>query len=103
MNEGFYDWECYITLIENFFNNELPEYSFLYKQHAMPYGPYFKMGYQNEETKIELGAELGFYIDISIDNKKYNLCQYDRTVLEHNRVTENDILYQLNVLKRFLK
>ena len=87
MNEGFYDWECYITLIKTFFSNELSEFSFLYKQHAMPYGPYFEMGYQNEETKIELGAELGFNIDISI----------------HNRVTENDILYQLNVLKRFLK
>lgn len=69
----------------------------------MPYGPYFKMGYQNEETKIELSAELGFNIDISIDNKEYNLCQYDRSVLEHNEVTENDILYHLNVLKRFLK
>lgn len=90
-----------ILLIESFFKKNFPQFDLKDKGH---YTAYWWLEYSKEPVKIYFNGDerSGFSIDISIDGTKYSLWQYDKGVNKAGDATEKNILYQLEVLKRFL-
>jgi hypothetical protein len=86
-------------IIKDFFSENLPDY---YLSNEYSYFRYWGVTYVYKYLKIKIEEEIGIMIDIFIDNKRYSLWQYDRSVINHSGKTEKEVLYQLNVLKRFL-
>lgn len=69
------------------------------------YTGYWWVEYSNEkDVKIYFDGDIGghFYIKIFIDNTEYFLWQFDRSVNNATQSTNKNILYQLDILKRFL-
>ena len=70
------------------------------------YTGYWWIEYKNEQDKIviDFDGDIGghFCIYIYISGTKYSLWQYDKNVNKATLSIEKNILYQLNVLKRFL-
>ena len=65
-------------------------------------GRYFEMNFSDGEIDIFIKKEIGFWIEIVIDNTEYELWRFDKSVNSYTEVTKQNILYQLEVLKRFL-
>ena len=61
------------------------------------------MQYSDNETKVIINGDIGFNIIIEIGSKKFNLWEFDRSVNQAMKTTEENILYQLNVLSNFFK
>jgi hypothetical protein len=67
------------------------------------HGPFFYTEFMDELIKIVVQGDIGgFEILIFIEDEKYSLWQYDRSVNNAMKTTEKNIIYQLNVLKSFL-
>ncbi len=90
--------EC-IEIIDSFFRENLPNYSLVTK---WVHAPYWHIGFEKEDIKIQIDGDRAFNIYIYIYGSKYSLWQYDRSVNNRLCSKESDVLYQLNVLKRFL-
>lgn len=93
--------EC-ISLVETFFQNNFKKYNLLKKTN---YTGYWWIEYSDTvDTKICFDGDIGghFSIIIFIDNAEYSLWQFDRSVNNATKSTNGNILYQLDVLKRFL-
>jgi hypothetical protein len=90
--------ECNI-IIKSFFEENLSGFSSI-KEWAQ--SPYWHIEFVNDNIKIEIDGDIGFIIYIYIEDVKYSLWQYDRSVNDKIETTKENILYQLNVLKRFL-
>lgn len=93
-----------VSLIVKYFQINFPEYKIL-KEGS--YTGYWWVEYANENQKLriyfdgDIGG--GFTTKIFIDQTEYSLWQFDRSVNKAVQSTEKNILYQLEVLKRFLK
>ncbi|NOU17152.1 MAG: hypothetical protein HOO91_06295 [Bacteroidales bacterium] len=87
-------------LVVDFFRRNLPSYVFLSET---SHGSYWGVTYAEGDIEIRIGGDIGFGIDIFIDKKEYHLWQYDRSVNSAMDTTEKNILYQLDVLKKFLR
>lgn len=92
----------YIKIISDFFSKNLPQFVQVYSKNTMPYGPFFCVVYNYDIISIEICGECGLYIDILIDNTKYGLWQYDKSVNKYTSITKSNIELQLCVLKSFL-
>lgn len=92
-NEGL---QKYILL---YFEQNLTQFSFI---SSYDNGRYFGMKFSKQNVAIVIRKEIGFWIEISINNTEYQLWQYDRSVNSATQPTLKNILYQLDVLKRFL-
>ncbi|GHT71692.1 hypothetical protein FACS1894174_08620 [Bacteroidia bacterium] len=90
--------EC-CEIIKVFFTKNIPHF-YLIKEWAK--APFWHIEMRKENIEIEIDGDMGFHIYIHIYNSKYPLWQYDRSVNNKAISTEENILYQLNVLKRFL-
>ena len=66
------------------------------------YFRYWSVTYVYKEIKIKIDEEIGIMVNIFIEDTQYSLWQYDRSVINKSGKTEEEILYQLNTLKRFL-
>ncbi|GAB6013002.1 hypothetical protein [Viscerimonas tarda] len=86
-------------IIKDFFKEKLPYFS-LITEHS--YFRYWNVTYVHGCLKIRINEEIGIMIDVFINDTKYPLWQYDRSVIDKSDRTENDVLYQLNILKRFI-
>ena len=86
-------------LIKDFIKENLPKFS-LIKEYSN--FRYWGVTYVYKSIKIKIDEEIGIMIDIFIEDTQYSLWQYDRSVINKSDRTESDVLYQLNVLKRFL-
>lgn len=86
-------------IVKKFFKENIPSFS-LIKDSS--YGPYWNLEFICNEIKIKIGGDIGFSIDIFINETNYPLWQYDRSVNNKINTSKDNILYQLNVLKRFL-
>jgi hypothetical protein len=91
--------EFYNEIVKEFFQENLPYFS-LIQQHS--YGPYWSIEFIKDNVRIRVEGDMGFSIDVYIQDSKYSLWQYDRSVIEKMKSTEDNIQYQLNVLKQFL-
>ena len=66
-------------------------------------GRYFEMNFSDENIGILIKKEVGFWIEIVIDNTEYELWRFDKSVNNYTECTKQNILYQLSVLKSFLQ
>ncbi|MDR3048131.1 MAG: hypothetical protein LBU51_11105 [Bacteroidales bacterium] len=90
--------ECY-DIVKSFFDEKLSAYLL---NNEWIHSPYWHIEYVKDNIKIVIDGDRGFYIYIYIYDTKYSLWQYDRSVNEKAFSIKNNLLYQLNVLKRFL-
>lgn len=87
------------SLVIKYFKANLPSFELTNKT---SHGPFWGVTYSEGDIEIRIGGDIGFGIDIIIDKKEYHLWQYDRSVNSAMDTTEKNILYQLDVLKKFL-
>ena len=67
------------------------------------HGPFFYTELKDKLIKVVIQGDIGgFEIKIFIENEKFSLWQFDRSVNNKTQSTSENILYQLNVLKTFL-
>jgi hypothetical protein len=88
-----------IDIVSDFFQENIDQFKLIDKK---MHGPYWSMYYMRNDIKIHIGGDIGFHISLYIDDTKYLLWQYDRSVNDKLETSKENILYQLNVLKRFL-
>ena len=89
----------WIYITKQFFLKELPKF---HLKSSNSYGPYWNIEFVDCNIAVEIGGDIGFHIQIYIYDSKHDLCQYDRSVNDKMKTTKENILYQLNILKRFL-
>jgi hypothetical protein len=87
------------SIVEDFFKRNFPQIRVL-KKYAQ--SPYWYIIFEYEYIKVEIDGDIGFSIDIFIEDSKYPLWQYDRSIVNNMKTTDENILYQLHVIKRFL-
>ena len=91
-----------IELVEDFFDKNLKDY-ILNKETT--YTGYWWVEYINQsDIKICFDGDIGghFSIKIFIGDTEFNLWQFDRSVNHATKSTNENILYQLKVLSKFL-
>ncbi len=86
-------------IIKDFFKKNLSNFS-LVEEYS--YSRYWGVIYIYKNLKIKIDEEKGIMIDIFIDDTQYSLWQYDRRVINKSKLTEENVLFQLNILKNFL-
>lgn len=89
----------YCLFIKSYFNNKISKFVL---ESEYSYSPYWDVVFVNKDVKIHIFGDVGFTIDIVLFGTKYNLSSYDRSVIKKMKTSEENILYQLDVLKRFL-
>jgi hypothetical protein len=88
-----------IEFIKDFFSNNLSNYKI---ERIDSHGPYWYISFVLDEIKIIIDGDIGFGITIELYDSKYELWQYDKSVVNAMKTNKENILYQLNVLKSFL-
>lgn len=89
-----------IEIVMNYFANNFREFKL---DNVFNHGPFWGMQYSDNETKVIINGDIGFNIIIEIGSKKFNLWEFDRSVNQAMKTTEENILYQLNILSNFFK
>jgi hypothetical protein len=64
--------------------------------------PFWHIEAEKDNVIIEIDGDIGFCIYVYIYGSKYSLWQYDRSVNDKIDTSKENLIYQLNVLKRFL-
>lgn len=86
-------------LVSEFFKNHFPSYV-LISQTA--HGPFWGVEYVDRDTTIRIGGDIAFSVKLLIGKQEYPLWQFDRSINDAMDTSEKNVLYQLNVLKKFL-
>lgn len=63
--------------------------------------PFFHVEFCLKNMCVVIDGDISFDVEIIIDDTKYKLWQYDRIVINYMKTTKKNIIFQLNVLKRF--
>ncbi|MGB4774260.1 MAG: hypothetical protein WBP45_03740 [Daejeonella sp.] len=87
------------AIVISFFEKEIHDF---FLEDKISHSPYWGVRYKKKNIAIEIGGDIGFYTNIYIDQTKYPLWQYDRSVNNFLDTNKKNILYQLEVLKRFI-
>jgi hypothetical protein len=87
-------------IVKIFFKEHLPQFLLL-KEYA--HSPYWHIEAEKDNVQVEIDGDIAFCIYIYIYGSKYSLWQYDRSVNDKLDTSKENIIYQLTVLKRFLK
>lgn len=88
-----------IQLVKGFFKENLPDFKLLSEA---SHGPNWEVHYINSEFEVKISGDIGFSIELFIGNSKYDLWQFDKSVNKAMKTNNENILYQLNILKKFL-
>ena len=86
-------------IVKNYFKANFSSFKVISETN---HGPYWGVRLTNGEIDIYIFGDIGFEIEIFINNSKYSLWQYDRSVNNAMKTSDENILFQLNVLKHFL-
>ena len=95
---GIYSYEA-IDIIKSFFNSNLPLFALI---NSYADSPYWGIKYSYKEIRISMEGDTGYSTTIIINGEEYPLWQYDRNVIKANKTNKKNILYALNVIKKFL-
>ena len=99
--KNYENWaDSFNSIVTNYFNNNMPSY--VIKSRAS-HGPHWGVRYLKEDIKIYIEGDIGFTIKVFIDNVEFDLWQYDRTVFNATVTNKQNIIFQLEILKRFLR
>ncbi len=88
-------------IIEKFFLNNFPEFKLILNEN---YSGYWVVKYTNNyNVYVDFEGDISgvFYVYVIIEDTKYSLWMFDKTVNNKNLSTKENILYQLNVLVDF--
>lgn len=91
-----------IGLVEKYFEENFNDYVLLKKTN---YTGYWWVEYFNGlDIRICFDGDIGghFLVNIFLGETEYSLWQFDRSVNNRTKSTNENILYQLDTLKRFL-
>jgi len=89
-----------IILIKTFFEKKLPHFLLLSEN---SYSMFWEINFGNNDLKIKVSGDIGgFSISIFIENGEYSLWQYDRSVVNAMKTNDKNIMYQLEILKKFI-
>ena len=97
------DTQDCIKLVEQYFYIHFKDFRLI---KSTNYTGYWWLEYANaEDIRVCFDGDIGghFYIKIIITEKEYSLWQYNRSVIQVSQSTKENILYQLSLLKSFLK
>ena len=100
-NENLSPTEC-ISVVKDYFNKYLTN---LQLTKDGDYTGWWWLWYIDEAgTKIFIDGDYGghFYIKIFIEDTEYALWQFDKSVNAATKSTKKNIVFQLDILKRFL-
>ena len=93
-----------INVVVDYFNANLVSFNLIKSSY---YTGYWWLEYANNEQNliIYFDGDIGghFYVKLNIFKSQYHLWQYDRSVNQRSKSTEENILYQLKILDNFLK
>ena len=89
-----------IGVIKKNFQKELPQFTMTKN---ISHGPYWSIEFAFDEVTVKIQGDIAFSICICIENSNFHLWQYDRSVNDKMKTSEENILYQLNILKLFLE
>ncbi len=88
------------TLIKHFFQKEFPRFLVLSEN---AYSMFWEINFSDNEMEIKISGDAGgFSISVYIEKTEFPLWQYDRKVNNIAKTNDENILSQLDVLKRFL-
>lgn len=88
-----------LKIIKDFFKNNLIDYEVITES---THGPYWYIKLSKDDIAVSISGDIGFSIEIFINKSKYELWQYDKSINGKIKTNNENILYQLNVLKLFL-
>lgn len=91
--------ESNIQTVKDFFKKNLLQFHLLSEA---CHGPNWEVRFANDEIEVKISGDIGFSIELFINNSKYDLWQFDRSVNKAMETNKENILYQLNILKKFL-
>ena len=92
--------ESYNELVKEFFRRNLPTFQVIKES---THGPFWHISLLvNDDVKIVIEGDVGFYVVVEIEGEKLDLWKYDKSINDHGKTTRENILYQLQVLKKFL-
>ncbi len=86
-------------IVKDYFKVNFPKYNLL---NEISHGPFWGVEFFNDEIVINVKGDAGFKIEITMGGTIFNLWQYDKSVMNATKTSEQNIIYQLDVLKRFL-
>ena len=89
-----------ITIIKDFLSENLTEFKILDKRYN---GPYWFIQFSNGDVIVEIKGDIAFEVNIIIDNSTYPLWSYNKRVNSYMDTNKNNIIFQLNILKKFMK
>jgi len=89
-----------IQLVKAYFRKHFPNFKLVSEN---CHGPFWNVQHAFRESKIVVSGDIGFSIEIFIDEVKFALWQYDRSVNNAMETSDENITYQLTVLKRFFE
>ncbi|MFC4095524.1 hypothetical protein [Euzebyella saccharophila] len=87
-------------IIRKYFEDNFPNFQLLEEN---VHGPYWGIKYMKDDLIINIKGDIGFYIEIIIDGKPYDLWRYDKKVNNHTKSNPENITAQLAILSDFLK
>jgi hypothetical protein len=88
-----------VNLVENYLFKNLPQFKIVSK---FIREPFWGIIFENNRININFSGDAGFSIVIKIGNEEYQLWQYDRSVGNCTGTNSKNILYQLEVLSKFI-
>tara|TARA_R110001599_G_scaffold289743_1_gene492727 strand:+ start:52 stop:354 length:303 start_codon:yes stop_codon:yes gene_type:complete len=93
--------EKYSILITRYFEENINDFVLV---ESKTHGPYFYSEYKKDIIKIIVQGDIGgFEIHVFIDNEKFSLWKYDKSLLNKSTTNEENLSYQLSVLKSLAK
>jgi hypothetical protein len=92
--------EKIIEKIKNHFSINLPNFK-MTSESCSP--PYWEITLEENNIMIQFSGDLGIESKVVIDNSKYNLWEYDKSLANQNRSSEENIDKHLIAFQKFLK
>lgn len=89
-----------ISLIKNYFKNNIPEFS-LKKEFIN--SPYWSIAFSHKDINVLIEGDVGFNVQITIGNSDFPLWQFDRKVANTTKTNSKNIQFVLNTIKRFIQ
>lgn len=86
-------------IVIHYFNENLPDFEIT---NTTSQGPYWGVEFALNDVVVCVGGDIGFNIELKIGGTMYDLWQYDKGVNNAMKTSDENVLYQLNILKKFI-
>lgn len=87
------------AIVKGYFKDNFPLFQIIFE---ISHGAYWGVKLSNNEIEIKVSGDIGFSVEVFIDNCKFELWQFDRSVNQAMKTNKENIIFQLEVLGHFL-